>query len=119
MTESSVQKSTFSLKPSLIILIIMFVFGCTKPGPEIVGVWDNVKSPEIVEFKPDGTGVFNYPKSQNPSLSFSWKKGLDNSFILDVNFMGTQKTLTATIRDKSLSIESSMGKELYQKQIRH
>jgi hypothetical protein len=104
-------------KPVLIILSIMFALGCAKAGREIVGVWDNVKATEIVEFKQDGTGVFTYPNSQNPPLAFSWKHAAKSSYILDVNFMGTKKNLAATITDNNLRIESSIGNELYQKHI--
>lgn len=117
MTDSSVHPSPFSLKAALIILTIMVALGCAKANPEIIGAWDNVKAPEIVEFKPDGTGIFTYPNSRNPPLVFSWKQTVNNSYTLDVNFMKSQKALTATIRDKGLTIESSMGKELYQKKI--
>ncbi len=118
MTESSVKKSSLFLKSTFILLTIMLALGCTKTGPEIVGAWENIKVPEIVEFKPDGTGVFTYPNSQNPPLVFSWLQAVKNSYILNVDFMGSRKTLTATISDKRLSIESTLGKELYQKHVR-
>ena len=107
------------LKSTLAAMLLMMALSCSKSGSELVGIWDNTKSPEIVEFKPDGSGVFTYPNSQTPPLSFSWKRAEKNSFIMDVNFMGTGRTLTATIKDNSLSIESTMGKELYQKHISH
>ena len=119
MAGSSIIKLPFSLKPALIILIIILALGCTKTDPEIVGAWDNVKASEIVEFKSDGTGVFTYSNGQNPPLAFSWKQVVKNSYILDVNFMGTRKTLTATINGTSLGIESTMGLELYQKHTNH
>lgn len=117
MPESSVKKSLFSLKPFFIIMTIMLALGCTKAGSDIVGAWDNVKAPEVVEFKADGTGVFKYPNNQNPPLAFSWKQAATTSYILDVNFMGARKNLTATISDQRLSIESTQGRELYQKHI--
>jgi hypothetical protein len=117
MTESYVKKTTLFLKSAFILLAIMLALGCTKAGPEIVGLWDNVNAIEIVEFKPDGTGVFTYQNSQIPPLAFSWKRAVQNSYIMDVNFKGSGKTLTATVSGKGLSIESTMGKELYQKHI--
>ena len=115
MSESSVKNAASFWKPALIILVVMLALGCSKAGPEVVGVWDNVKAPESVEFKTDGTGMFTYPNRQTPPLSFSWKNTVKNSCTLEVNFNGTSKTLTATVKDKSLEIESTMGKELYQR----
>jgi len=100
-------------------MLLMMALSCSKSGAELVGVWDNAKGHEIVEFKPDGSGVFTYPNSQNPQLAFSWNQSSKNNYLLDVNFMGTRKSLTATINDKSMSIESTLGRESYQKRIRH
>jgi hypothetical protein len=107
------------MKPVFAGLLLMLTFSCSKSGSELVGVWDNVKALEIVEFKADGSGVFTYSNSKNPPLTFSWNKTSKNNYFLDVNFMGTRKSLTATINDKDMSIESTVGKELYQKRISH
>lgn len=119
MTESSMKKSSLLLKSAFILLILMLALGCTKAGPEIVGLWDNVNAIEIVEFKPDDTGVFTYKNNQIPPLAFSWKRAVQNSYVLDIDFKGSRKTLTATVSSKGMSIESAMGKELYQKRISH
>jgi len=132
MAEPSVKKAPFALKPVLTIqtvrdrmhgflsicipvLLIALILGCSKANPEIVGIWDNIKAPESVEFKPDGTGVFTYRDSGNPPLTFAWKQVVKNSYILDVNFMGNRKNLTATIHSSTLGIESTTGEELYQR----
>ena len=118
MSESSGKNMLGFLKSTFIIMaIILLAFGCTKAEQEISGAWMNVKSPEIMEFKADGTGVFMYPKSQNPPLAFSWNHTATNKYVLNVDFMGTRKNLTATVNGKSIEIESALGKELYQKHI--
>jgi len=119
MTSYSCKHFKRLVKSALAVMLLMMVLSCSKSGSELVGVWDNTKSHEIVEFKQDGSGVFTYPNSQNPPLTFSWNQASKNNYLLDVNFLGTSKTLTATINDKSMSIESTMGKELYQKRISH
>lgn len=104
------------MKSAFIILaVILFAFGCTKTEQEITGDWMNVKSPEILEFKTNGSGVFMYPKSQNPPLEFSWNRKETNKYVLDVNFMGSKRNLTAIVNGKSMEIESALGKELYQR----
>ena len=113
-------KLFFTGKPLNVIsaaLIITLTLGCAKGDPEIVGRWDNIKAPESVEFKPDGTGVFTYQNSQNPPLVFVWSQAIKNSYILDINFMGSRKNLTATIRSGTLGIVSTTGEELYQRHI--
>ncbi len=116
MSKTSVKKPLFFLKSAFIILsVLLLALGCRKTDQEIVGVWVNVKQPEILEFKAGGTGVFTYPKSQNPPLAFSWNHTATNKFVLDVNFMGTKKNLTATVNGKNMEIESALGKELYQR----
>lgn len=104
------------MKPAFIFLsVILLALGCSKTNQDVSGEWLNVKSAEILEFNPDGTGVFMYPKSQNAPLAFSWKRTATNKYVLDVDFMGTRKNLTATLDGKSLGIESTLGKELYQR----
>jgi hypothetical protein len=117
MTSSTGKHFKKLVKSALAVMLLMMALSCSKSGSELVGVWDNTRSHEIVEFKQDGSGVFMYPNSPNPPLTFSWNQSSKNNYILDVNFLGTRKTLTATINDKSMSIESTMGRELYQKRI--
>ncbi len=117
MSKSSVKNAASFWKPALLMLAFMLALGCAKAGPKIEGAWDNAKVPETVEFKTDGTGMFTYPNKQNPPLTFSWKHTVKNSYVLEVNFNGTSKTLTATVSDKGMEIESTMGKELYQRHI--
>ena len=117
MTNNSINNLTRLLKATLAVMLIVVALSCSKKGPELVGIWDNTSSPEIVEFKPDGSGVFTYPKSQNPPLVFFWKQAEKNNYVLEVNFLGDSRTLTATVNDKGMSIQSNTGKELYKKHI--
>ena len=117
MANNSINNMTRLLKATLAVMLIVMVLSCSKKDPELVGIWDNTSSPEIVEFKPDGSGVFTYPKSQNPPLVFFWKQAEKNNYVLEVNFLGDSRTLTATVNDKGMSIQSNTGRELYKRQI--
>lgn len=117
MTRYSCNHLKKLVRSALAVMLLMLALGCSKSGSELVGVWDNTKAHEIVEFKADGSGVFMYPNSQNPELTFSWNQTSKNNYLLDVDFLGTRKNLTATISDNKMSIESTMGQELYQKRI--
>lgn len=119
MTNHPLKHLTKFLRAAFVVMLLLAAFGCSKSGAELIGIWDNTKAPEIVEFKADGSGVFTYPKTQNPPLTFTWEQDTAHKYILDINFMGTKKTLTAVTSDKGLSIESTTGKELYQKHISH
>ena len=102
---------------ALAAMLLMLAFGCVKSGADITGILDNAKVQEVVEFKQDGTGVFTYPDGKNPPLAFTWKRSVNNSYTLDVDFIGTKRTLIGTVQDKFLQIESTMGKELYNKRV--
>jgi len=117
MTSNSCMHLKKLVKSALAVMLLMLAVGCSKSGAGAVGIWDNTKAHEIVEFKADGSGVFMYPNSQNPELTFSWNQTSKNNYLLDVNFLGTRKNLTATIHDNKMSIESTVGQELYQKRV--
>ena len=117
MTNNSINNLTRLLKATLAVMLIVMVLSCSKKDPELVGIWENTSSPEIVEFKPDGSGVFTYPKRQIPPLVFFWKQAEKNNYVLEVNFLGDSRTLTATVNDKGMSIQSNTGRELYKRQI--
>lgn len=115
MTNISLKNLMRSLTALLGIVLLTIAFGCSKSGSELVGTWDNVKAPEVVEFKQDGTGIFLYPNTQNPPLTFKWKQTADKSYSIDVNYMGSIRILTGTLKDKALRLESNMGVEVYNK----
>ena len=119
MTSSTCTLLKRLVKSALAVMLLMMAVSCSKSGTGPVGVWDNTKGHEIVEFKADGSGDFTYPNSQNPQLTFAWKQSSKNNYLLDIDFMGTRKTLTATIDDKNMAIESTLGRELYLKRISH
>lgn len=115
MTNFSLKHLRGLLGGGLCIMLLVFAFSCSKPGSELVGTWDNAKVPEVVEFKPDGTGTFYYPNNLNPPLNFVWKKTAENSYSLEVTYMGSNRILTGTLKDKTLSLTSNVGIEIYNK----
>lgn len=94
-------------------MMLLFVFGCSKSDSGVTGKWYNVKAPEIVEFKQDGTGSFSYTNNQNPPLTFAWKQTADNNYAIDVTYMGNKRTLIGRLDGTSLNIESNVGVEVY------
>lgn len=115
MTNNSLRKPARVLAAVAGIMLLLLVFSCNKSSSGLVGKWYNVKVPEIAEFKQDGTGSFSYPNNQNPPLVFNWKKAADNSYSIDVTYMGGKRTLTGKLEGKSLNIESNVGIEVYNK----
>lgn len=98
------------------LLALALLLGCSKPGPDIIGTWNNAKAAETVEFRANGTGTFAYPSQQNPPLSFTWKQTGTSNYLLEVPFQGRKKTLVATVKGKTLNLETELGNELYNKQ---
>lgn len=95
-----------------LFLLALLVCGCSK-GPDLVGTWKNTNVPEIVEFKADKTGQIQGQNVQ--PLSFTWQETGKNKYTLLVNYMGVKKELTGTVKNNSLTLESSIGKETYSK----
>lgn len=62
------------VKSALAVMLLVVVVSCSKSAAELVGVWDNSNAHEVVEFKADGSGVFTYPNSQTPQLTFTWNQ---------------------------------------------
>ena len=98
------------------LVIFALLMGCSKPGPDIIGTWSNAKVPETVEFRANGTGTFLYANQQNPPLSFTWSQTGDKTYLLEIPFQGSKKNLMATVKGKTLNLESDLGNELYNKQ---
>jgi len=113
MTNQVLRKPARVLTAAIGIMLLLLVFSCSKSGSNLTGKWYNVKVPEIAEFKQDGTGSFSYSNNQNPPLIFSWKKTADNSYSIDVNYMGSKRILTGKLDGKNLNIESNVGIEVY------
>lgn len=95
--------------------LMLVTAGCHKRTPELVGIWNNNKVPEVVEFKSDGSGVFSYQGNSNPPLKFVWKEKGKNTYLLSIDYLGSRKELLATVQNKSLVLESNTGKEFYSK----
>ena len=107
-------RTLWSLTTCLVIFALLI--GCSKSGPDIIGTWNNAKVPETVEFRANGTGTFLYANQQNPPLSFTWRQTGDNTYLLEIPFQGSKKNLMATVKGKTLNLESDLGNELYNKQ---
>lgn len=95
----------------LIIVVVLFVYGCSKAGTEPVGVWSNVQTPESVEFKADNTGLFVVKGL--PSLVFTWKPIKNSQVRVDVNFQGTMRTLIGRVEGDNFILEGSGQKATY------
>ena len=75
----------------LTVAVVCLVFlGCNQ-GNDVTGKWKNTNLPETIEFKKDKSGIFTVQNA--PSLPFKWKILGDGRIQLDINFMGTAKTL--------------------------
>lgn len=107
-----IQKKSWIYLLTALFTFVLFMPGCSK-GPDVVGIWENTKVPEIVEFKADKTGQIQGQNVQ--PLSFTWQEIDKNKYSLVVNFMGPKKELIGTVQNKSLTLESSIGKETYSK----
>lgn len=100
------------LQATIVIIMVVFALGCSKKT-EVVGTWENTTVQELMEFKPDNSGVI---QGKNlPPLMFTWKETAPNSYHLDVDFQGQKKSLKAVIQDGILALEGSGGQETYKK----
>ena len=102
-------------KIKIILLVLVLLIGCSKSGPEIIGVWDNAKAPETVEFRADGTGLFVSGNQQNPPLRCTWKQTSKINYLIEIDFQGSKKILMATVKGKAMNLESDVGNEMYNK----
>lgn len=95
--------------------LMLVTAGCRRGTPGLVGIWNNNKVPEMVEFKSDGSGIFSYQGNSNPPLKFVWKKKGEHTYLLNIDYLGSRKELLATVQNTSLVVESTTGKEFYSK----
>jgi hypothetical protein len=95
------------------VVSILLAFGCAKSDLKVTGTWANVRAPETIEFKKDKTGHFAV--KDRPSLPFKWDAAEGDRVKIDVNFMGTTRTMYGKIDDGMLVVESAGQKETYQK----
>lgn len=107
-----IRKINWTYQLAALFSLALLMYGCSK-GPDVVGTWENTKVPEIIEFKADKTGQIQGQNVQ--PLSFTWQEIDKNKYSLVVNFMGPKKELIGTVQNKSLTLESSIGKETYRK----
>jgi hypothetical protein len=101
------------LQAAIVCILIALALGCSKK-PEVVGTWENTTVQEMMQFKPDNSGVIQ-GKNQ-PPLMFVWQETVKNTYNLDVDFQGQKKSLKAVVQDGTLVLEGSGGKETYKKQ---
>ncbi|MEI6205476.1 MAG: hypothetical protein WCP20_01705 [Desulfuromonadales bacterium] len=100
------------LQATLVIAMMTLAVGCSKK-PELVGRWENTTVPELIEFKPDNTGVI---QGKNlPPLSFVWQETAKNTYSLDVGFQGQKKRLKGAVDNGTLVLVGEGGKETYRK----
>lgn len=95
------------------IVAFLFILGCTRSETTLTGTWTNVQTPETVEFKSDQTGLFVV--KDKPSLPFRWSL-VDNGRVkMDINYLGTVKTLYGKIDNGTIVMESDGVKATYRK----
>jgi hypothetical protein len=104
-------KTINSLK--LVFVAIVFVFGCAKTDNSLIGVWNNVQSPESVAFRADKSGVFVV--KDRPSLAFTWTTIDKNQVKIDINFQGNVRTLHGRLDGDSFILEGAGQQATYRK----
>jgi hypothetical protein len=95
------------------IVLFLFVFGCTLSEHNPTGTWENVQTPETVEFKSDQTGIFVV--KDKPSLPFKWALVENGKVKMDINIHGMIKTLYGKVDNGSFVMESDGVKATYRK----
>ena len=100
------------LQVTIVIMLVALALGCSKK-PDVVGTWENVNVQELVEFKPDNSGIIQ-GKNQ-PLLAFVWKEIAPHSYSLEVDFQGQKKSLQAVVQEGTLVLQGEAGKETYKK----
>ncbi len=97
----------------LLIVAVLFVFGCAKSEVSVVGTWANVQLPETIQFKADRSGLFVV--KDKPSLPFKWTV-VDNGRVkMDIDVQGTVKTLYGKVDNGLFVMESDGQKATYRK----
>jgi hypothetical protein len=97
----------------LLIILVLFVFGCAKDDLKVTGTWANVRASETIEFKKNKTGIFIV--KDRPSLPFKWSTAAGDVVRIDIAFMGSTKSLYGKIDNGMLVVESPGQKETYRK----
>jgi hypothetical protein len=97
----------------LVLVVIVFVFGCSKTENSLIGVWNNVQSPESVAFRADKSGVFVV--KDKPSLAFTWTTIDSNRVKIEVNFQGNVRTLHGRLDGDSFILEGTGQQATYRK----
>lgn len=100
------------LPATMVLVMVALTFGCSKKS-ELVGRWENTTVQELIEFKPDNTGVI---QGKNlPPLAFAWQEIAKHSYNLDVNFQGQKKGLKCIVQEGVMVLQGESGKETYRK----
>ena len=100
------------LPATIVIILVALTIGCSKKH-ELVGTWENTSVPELIEFKPDNSGII---QGKNlPPLMFVWQETAKHLYNLDVNFQGQKKSLKGIVQNDTLVLEGTGGKETYRK----
>ncbi len=97
----------------VLVIAVLFAFGCAKGEVSPVGTWANDKLPETIQFKDDRTGVFVV--KDKPSLPFKWTIADKDRVKMDIDFQGTVKTLYGKVDNGTFVMEGDGQKATYQK----
>jgi hypothetical protein len=98
----------------LIPIVVIFILGCNKTGNDLIGVWNNVQTPESVSFRADKSGIFVV--KDRPSLAFTWST-VDNTnrVKIDIAFQGRVRTLNGRVEGENFILEGTGQQATYRK----
>src|SRR5512146_3421279 len=97
----------------VLVVAVLFAFGCAKGESALVGTWANAQLPETIEFKNDRTGVFVV--KDKPSLPFKWAVADNGRVKLDIDIQGTVRTLYGKLDNGAFVMETNGQTATYRK----
>ena len=93
-----------------ILLVLLFVSGCSKPEDKLVGRWLNDKTSNGIEFEKNHSGAIfqRTDPSMPPNIPFKWTMIDDHQFKVDVGAPGTANAPTAKgrVEGDTLTLEN-------------
>ena len=97
----------------LVLVAVVFIFGCAKSENSLIGVWSNVQTAETVSFRADKSGVFDV--KDRPSLAFTWTTIDNNRVKIDINYQGNIRTLLGRLDGDSFILEGTGQQATYRR----